>query len=342
MHKDLRVPTEVRNHSLLALSAVWLIIALVLSYLAGALLFPLETERTGGWLGWLKYSESLFNYRAFLIAFVLLVFGNALIYAFNRLWFSAAFELAWFLITALILEIVAPYFQSTETLTGVLGWNTVDMEVFDVPAFVAIVASSLVLNLWIRAEIINPLHLPRGKRRLHLLLVSLITVSFILYVAGLHMPIFHSTKFWVIEDEMTLLDTISAFWSKNEIFLGIVVLVFTIIFPLLKFIAVYWGLLAAPSRFSRAVNHWFSILGKWSMLDVFIVGLLLLNIKLHSEILDMQLRPGVIAFGISIIITMIVGTYAGRIVSKREPGEGTPPMAPTETGRHSHPSTGSG
>jgi paraquat-inducible protein A len=155
--------------------------------------------------------------------------------------------------------------------------------------------------------------LPKPKARLHLLLVSLITASFVLYVAGLHMPLFHTTKFWVIEDEVTLIGTVGAFWYQGEKFLGVVVLVFTIIFPLLKFIAVYWGLLSAPSRFSRGVNHWFSILGKWSMLDVFVVGLLLLNIKLDSQFLDMELRMGVVVFGISIILTMIVGTYAGYV-----------------------------
>lgn len=300
--------------SLLALSAIWLIISLVVSYIAASFVFPLETETTSGWLGWTTSSERLFNHRAFLLVFVILVLGNSVFYLAYKQWFSGLFEFLWFAITAALLETFAGQFESVKEVSGILGFNDVSVRQFNVPLFVAIITGSMALNLWVRAEFINrPAGLSRMKSRLHLVLVTLICIAFVLYVAGLHIPIFKSTKFWLLEEEVTLIGSISFFFESNEAFLGVIIITFTIIFPLLKFIAVFWGLLAAPSKLAAGINHWFSILGKWSMLDVFVVALLLLNLKLDSDLLNMELRSGVVYFAISILLTMIVGTYAGRV-----------------------------
>lgn len=298
-----------KSQNLLALSAVWLILALCLSYVAAAYLFPLETKSTSGLLGWDTKVETFFNYKAFMIAFSGMVVVNASIYLAFRQWVSGIFEIVWFALTLFVIDFLAEdYLFSTSIESGILGINTVEFLIFDTSTFIVIMVVSIMLNIWLRAGHFlwkrNELYSRQGAARMTL--ISLITVAFILYTVGLHLTLFKSTKLWIIEEEVTLIGSIDLFFEANERFLGIIIILFTIIFPLIKFIYLYWGILASQGAITRKVNNALSSIGKWSMLDVFIVALLLLNLKMDSEIVNMELRSGVWVFSISILMTMVL------------------------------------
>lgn len=126
------------------------------------------------------------------------------------------------------------------------------------------------------------------------------------YFLGIHTPIFKSTWVWLFEDEMTLVASVRAFMQAGEGFVGIVVLIFTLIFPVIKLIYMFWVTLAVPGHLSLQINKILSVLGKFSMLDVFVVALLLLNMKMESRVVDMELKLGVVYFTLSILLNMLV------------------------------------
>ena len=105
-----------------------------------------------------------------------------------------------------------------------------------------------------------------------------------------------------------MIQSVSLFFQGSEVFLGVVIILFTLVFPSLKFVFLFWGVLSKPTPFGKKVNKVLSTIGKYSMLDVFVVALLLLNLKFDSDILDMQVRIGVVYFAISIVLTMVVGS----------------------------------
>jgi paraquat-inducible protein A len=60
--------------------------------------------------------------------------------------------------------------------------------------------------------------------------------------------------------------------------------------------------------------HWIEYFGKWSMLDVFVVAMLLVTIKLGA-VAKVEVHYGLFAFAVSVILTMLVTHRISRLVS---------------------------
>ena len=131
-------------------------------------------------------------------------------------------------------------------------------------------------------------------------------VTITLYFFGLFSPLFRTEKvfFWI--DEVSLWETVSLLFENNEYYLAIIIFLFTIIFPLLKltFIAVFimFPVKISLDKFRKALIN----VSKWSMLDVFIVALLLLNLNFETRFIEMEIREGAIYFSLSIFLSMIL------------------------------------
>lgn len=94
--------------------------------------------------------------------------------------------------------------------------------------------------------------------------------------------------------------------SKGDLFLFLVVFLFSAFFPLLKLslISGIW-FLPLPLGFdlNRAIK-WLGYTGKWSMLDVFVVALLVFGLKL-GDMVEVEMRIGALMFGISVLLGML-------------------------------------
>lgn len=132
--------------------------------------------------------------------------------------------------------------------------------------------------------------------------------SVVLFVLGLVFPLMATKKelFGILLDyqNIRLLDSVSIFIEGGDIFLGLVILMFTFIFPVLKYMDLGVRLTrysVIPSKLSAMLKF----LDRWSMLDVFLVALLLLNAKMDSTIIVMDLKIGTTYLAISIVLRMI-------------------------------------
>ena len=153
---------------------------------------------------------------------------------------------------------------------------------------------------------------PIEARRLRLFLV--ITTFFL--GLGLVSPIITLKKFVLIENTFSVLSGAIELIQEGQIFLFIVITGFSIILPLLK-IGVLYKLLSA--NLSNAAHldkylHWMHVYGKWSMLDVFVVAVLVVAVKLGT-IASVEMRYGLYAFAAAVILTMYV---TARVVSLTE------------------------
>ncbi|NDV58674.1 paraquat-inducible protein A [Bacteroides sp. 519] len=127
-------------------------------------------------------------------------------------------------------------------------------------------------------------------------------VSFIFFVLGVYYPLFSTATKIVFKfrsNDMNLFDSVKFFFDNNEYFLAIIILFFTFIMPLLKYIELTITVIRnkAP-RFSHALD-------KWNMLDVFLVALLLLNFKMNSNIIVMDLKIGTTFIALAVIFRII-------------------------------------
>lgn len=84
---------------------------------------------------------------------------------------------------------------------------------------------------------------------------------------------------------------------SGSVFVGSVVLLFSIIFPLIKIVGLlelsWFGLLKQPHQ--AAIYRWMELASKWSMLDVMLLALLVMIVKLGG-IVEFHLGPAVFAF----------------------------------------------
>lgn len=114
--------------------------------------------------------------------------------------------------------------------------------------------------------------------------------ALILYVPAILLPMMrletlgHST-------EASILQGVNSLLATRHYFVGGVILVFSLILPPLKLLAL---LLLSSGRLPGArqarLYHWVELLGRWGMLDVLVVAVLVAFVKLGDVA---QIRPGV-------------------------------------------------
>ncbi len=130
---------------------------------------------------------------------------------------------------------------------------------------------------------------------------------------GLTLPVVKLTRLYFWTDTHSVLSILSALYASDEVFLAGVILVFSIVFPVLKLL--YIVMAGTLITFDHArQNRWFKRidwLGKWSMLDVLVLALLVFYAK-SSEFADAVGLPGIYFFAASVILTMLAYGLIGR------------------------------
>lgn len=139
------------------------------------------------------------------------------------------------------------------------------------------------------------------------ILSFILLISFSFFILGLLYPIL-TTKQQVLGivlkfQEVKLFDSVLMFYKENDYLLASIILLFTIILPVMKFIAIF-NKLFDYFELPEKVDYILHLLDKWSMLDVFLVALLLLNYKLNSYVLFMELGVGTWFIALSILFRM--------------------------------------
>lgn len=108
----------------------------------------------------------------------------------------------------------------------------------------------------------------------------------------------------------------SYFFDKGELFIGLILLFFTIIFPIIKYIFLFLTLSGKQLPNHRFLSTALEIVNKWAMLDVFIVAVLLLNMKFDTTIIISDLQHGTTLFAISIVLMMASSFVTGRLLKE--------------------------
>ena len=150
---------------------------------------------------------------------------------------------------------------------------------------------------------------PSEAKRLRLILA--VTVCFL--GVGLAAPIITLKKFLFIENTFSVLSGALALLMGGQRFLFVVITGFSVVLPVLKILLLDKLLRARDGDNDRLEKHlhWMHVYGKWSMLDVFVVAVLVAAVKLGA-IASVELRFGLYAFAIAVVLTMYV---TARVVS---------------------------
>jgi paraquat-inducible protein A len=102
-------------------------------------------------------------------------------------------------------------------------------------------------------------------------------------------------------------DTIVRMFTSGNIFLGGLIFVLSIAFPLAKLGATWYATLASASHHEIAM-HFIKALGKWSMADVFVLAVILSCFAIDGDKLtDARIGPGVYFFAAYCILSVWAG-----------------------------------
>lgn len=139
-----------------------------------------------------------------------------------------------------------------------------------------------------------------------------------LLVFSFSQPFMESEKFFFINRQYSLLQSIHRMWERNFHFLAVVVFVFSVIFPLLKLflILVVWFKPFSANHRERMLSLT-SNLGKWSMLDVFVTAVLVVAISARA-VISIHMRIGIFLFTAAIILSILLSLYVER-AARRAP-----------------------
>ncbi|MFV2033373.1 MAG: paraquat-inducible protein A [Gammaproteobacteria bacterium] len=129
----------------------------------------------------------------------------------------------------------------------------------------------------------------------------------VLIIVGMIAPLITLKKYIVVENTFSLLSGAVQLIRDGQWFLFIVVTMFSIVLPFAKLVILYRVLSVTDKKGTRAQRylHWIHRLGKWSMLDVFVVAILLVTVKL-GIIASVELHFGIYAFAMAILLTMYI------------------------------------
>ena len=142
-----------------------------------------------------------------------------------------------------------------------------------------------------------------------------IALSAILLCIGLSLPLLYSQKlFW--KSTYSVWAGVVALWDQGEHALAAVLFFFSIIFPTIKLIglAIIW-FEKLPEDKRTHLLHWLSLLGKWSMLDVFVVAILIVLVKL-GPFVKVEPRVGVYVFSAAILASMLTTMYISALANR--------------------------
>ena len=167
---------------------------------------------------------------------------------------------------------------------------------------------------------------PGGRRslmehyhRYGLIVPAALLLSIVLLLVALSLPLLQTQQSMLLKtwkNSYSVWAGVVALWHQHDYALAAVLFFFSIIFPLAKLLAlaVIWFVKLADDQ-RAALLHWLSLLGKWSMLDVFVVAILIVLVKL-GPLVHVEPRAGVYVFAAAIISSMLTTMYVGRLARR--------------------------
>ncbi len=158
-------------------------------------------------------------------------------------------------------------------------------------------------------------HCPRCNARIHLRRQhsikqcwALLIAAYILYIPA-NLMIIMETGSLISYRKDTILSGVVHLWQTGSMFIAAIVFVASIVVPLFKLIALSYLLISVQRRSKRYMHkrsqlyRLIELVGRWSMLDIYVVTLLAALVQLQSFAL-VKAGPGAIAFGAVVVLTM--------------------------------------
>jgi paraquat-inducible protein A len=138
---------------------------------------------------------------------------------------------------------------------------------------------------------------------------ALVIAACIMYFPANLLPVMTTTSFPLEEQQDTIMSGIIYFWTSGSWVLAVIVFIASFMVPLFKLAVMILLLLTVRRRsdwrlLERAkLYRIVELIGRWSMLDVFVVSLLTGLVQIQG-FATVHAGPGIVAFAAVVVLTM--------------------------------------
>ena len=153
------------------------------------------------------------------------------------------------------------------------------------------------------------------------ILIALNIGCLLLLWPGLTMPVltieagitFGGVTQTLFHQQQSILESIEALQEAESYLAAGLILLFSVCVPIIKAVAIMISLLM-PKKWRGLVRHWISLISKWAMADVFVMGLFIAFLaSASSEFLSAQLESGFYYFAAYCVCSVLVFQIIDRV-----------------------------
>ena len=135
----------------------------------------------------------------------------------------------------------------------------------------------------------------------------LLVIASLLLLAGFVSPIMTITQLIWINHSFSIVSGIWQLWQEGHVFLFLLIAGFSIILPIAKILLLF-NLLhpdTPHAQHRKKLLHLMHNYGRWAMLDVMVVAMLIVSVKLGA-IASIEIHAGLYVFGSAVLLIMLI------------------------------------
>jgi paraquat-inducible protein A len=136
----------------------------------------------------------------------------------------------------------------------------------------------------------------------------LAVLAMIVLVVGIVMPFISMTKMGTSRI-FSLVGGILELFHSGEIFIGVILLTFSVVFPIVKLLMLLVatsGLMPLTANTRRRLHKIAVFTGKYSLLDLLVVAVMIVLVK-FGQFAEVRAQPGTILFCVAVLMSLAAG-----------------------------------
>jgi paraquat-inducible protein A len=136
---------------------------------------------------------------------------------------------------------------------------------------------------------------------------SLLVITALLFTVGLFTPMVTISKLIVFENSFSVASGIMELLQNRQYPLFVLIAGFSVVLPVLK-LWLLWRLSSSSAEPTVRIRKWLRLMhdyGRWAMLDVMVVAVLIMTVKLGA-IASIQVHFGLYIFGAAVLSIMVI------------------------------------
>jgi paraquat-inducible protein A len=141
-------------------------------------------------------------------------------------------------------------------------------------------------------------------------------IASVMFVSGLFLPMITISKFVIVKNSFSVVSGALELLNDGQLLLFLIVAGFSVVIPIMK-IYVLYRLLSSKITSSHNMKRYLYLMheyGRWAMLDVMVVAILIVTVKLGA-IASVQVHVGLFLFGAAVLLIMLITNEITRLTN---------------------------